>query len=205
MSINYHSKQFKNLNLKNQLCKLKNHPRFWELIDMRKTILAKDCIYDRRLVSPRYFDTDKEIFSSSLFEHNYASDFELTKNDIKGIKNGRLTETIIERIINDLGVLDNNHMYCLDIEPIIDFEPIFDDTNIEDLLNMFPLLELDIKMLINGDFIFALLFFISFLKQGGIGDFKNRFSIGLFLISIFLLWVVKIKPKKLQLEHFKDA
>ena len=200
MSINYHSKQFQNLNLKDQLCKLKKHARFWELIDMRKAILAKDCIYSRRLVSSKYFDVDKDIFSGSLFEHNHASDFELTKNDVKGIKSGRLSSTIIERLINDLGVLDNNPMYYIDIEPILDFKPILDDVSIEDLLNMFPLLELDIKMLVNGDFIFALLFFISTSSQGDIRDFRNKFSIKLFLISISLLWLVKIKPKKLQIE-----
>ena len=91
----FYNEKFNKLSLLNKLNQLKKHDRFWELIDFRKETLAKDCIYENRLISSRYFCLEKDIYSSGIYEHNYNSDFMLTKNNIRDIKNGKLSDLII--------------------------------------------------------------------------------------------------------------
>ena len=97
--------------MQTKLNQLKKHPRFYELINMRSSIKSIDCQYAQRLVSGRYFDLDKEIFVSANYEYNHNIDFELTKNDIRDIKNGRLSNELLHKIELDLSMLDNNPKY----------------------------------------------------------------------------------------------
>ena len=174
---------------------LKSHSRFWELIDLRKNALAKDGVYQQRLVGSRYVDNYNDIYSGASYEYNYNFDFELSKNDIRDIKNLRLTDRLIEKIENDLGMLDNNPIYALDIEPELDFSsldiPIASD---DDLLNMFPLYD-DLRALKDLAMVFIALFFNMLLSSYTV-ILSDMFMSSSIVKNIFLSWANSIKPKK---------
>ena len=174
------------------LNKLKTHPRFYELIDARKEIKAVDCAYSQRLVSGRYFDTEKDIFSAALYEHNHSSDFELTKNDVRDIKAGRICEALLIKIENDLGVLDNNPAYYHDSE-VIDFDidiPVADDFA---LLNMFDALCDDLRAISPLSMVVLILMLVSLLNSYTVTLYAG-FLIMIAVVNVFLMWIKSIKP-----------
>lgn len=182
-------------NLKSKFNTLKSHNRFWELIDLRKNALAKDSIYQKRLVSSRYIDNYNDIYSGANYEYNYNFDFELSKNDVRDLKSGRLTQKLLEKLENDLGMLESNSIYALDLQPISNSIDIYTNNDSFEVFNIFPELYEDIKMLNRGSFILFMLFVLSILKNVIVRT-KDQLFQSEVLKSIFLIWVTKIKPKK---------
>lgn len=102
-----------------ELQQLQSHPRYQELMDMRKDIASKDTQYSQKLLQPRDIRTvnngkgnDLEV-TGALYTPNYASDFELTKADVKALQSGKATPKIIQKLKSDLGRLDNDPQYKL--------------------------------------------------------------------------------------------
>lgn len=105
-----------------ELQQLQSHPRYQELMDMRKDIASKDTQYSQKLLQPRDIRTvnngkgnDLEV-TGALYTPNYASDFELTKADVKALQSGKATPKIIQKLKSDLGRLDNDPQYQLPID-----------------------------------------------------------------------------------------
>lgn len=105
-----------------ELQQLQSHPRYQELMDMRKDIASKDTQYSQKLLQPRDIRTvnnwkgnDLEV-TGALYTPNYASDFELTKADVKALQSGKATTKIIQKLKSDLGRLDNDPQYQLPID-----------------------------------------------------------------------------------------
>jgi hypothetical protein len=100
---------------------LKLHPRFDELIDMRKDVKATDIKYDKKVVSKGTVVHDKDKFGGvdntfvvpTSYEKNYNADFVLTSQDIKNIKNGKINDEIVMKLEQDLHTLDNNPDYII--------------------------------------------------------------------------------------------
>lgn len=95
--------------------RLQQHPRYDELLDMRKDISAKDTQYSKKLANKRGTDANGEWYGAT-YEDNHASDFELTKADVKALQNGKATPKTIQKLRNDLGRLDNDPQYQLPID-----------------------------------------------------------------------------------------
>lgn len=89
---------------------LQNHPRFQELMDMRRDVSSKDTQYSQTLVQPRGTDADGNWYGAS-YDRNFNADFELTKADVKAIESGKATPEQITKLRNDLGRLENDPMY----------------------------------------------------------------------------------------------
>ncbi|MFW9601839.1 MAG: hypothetical protein ACMV1B_05920 [Prevotella sp.] len=92
--------------------RLQQHPRYDKLLDMRKDISAKDTQYSKKLANKRGTDANGEWYGAT-YEDNHASDFELTKADVKALQNGKATPKTIQKLRNDLGRLDNDPQYKL--------------------------------------------------------------------------------------------
>lgn len=97
------------------LKRLQQHPRYDELLDMRKDISAKDTQYSKKLANKRGTDANGEWYGAT-YEDNHASDFELTKADVKALQSGKATPKTIQKLRNDLGRLDNDPQYQLPID-----------------------------------------------------------------------------------------
>lgn len=89
---------------------LQNHPRFQELMDMRRDVSSKDTRYSQTLAQPRGTDADGNWYGAS-YDRNFNADFELTKADVKAIESGKATPEQITKLRNDLGRLENDPMY----------------------------------------------------------------------------------------------
>jgi cell wall-associated NlpC family hydrolase len=90
---------------------LSSHPRYDELIDMRKDIKASQTqAATTQGKATGYFKNNEYIpvrnSSVDMAERNYAADFELTKADIKAIQKGMITPQIHAKLANDLATLD---------------------------------------------------------------------------------------------------
>ena len=110
--INPHAKELPTME------ELQAHPRYQELLDMRRDVSAKDAQSPQRLVqggAGRELDgfggTDKQAYDKAVYEKNYANDFELTKADVKKLENGTADEEILAKLERDQGVLDNHPDY----------------------------------------------------------------------------------------------
>ena len=146
-----------------------------------------------RLVSGRYFDLDKELFVSANYEYNHNIDFELTKNDIRDIKNGRLSDELLLKIELDLSMLDNNPKYYkFDDREVISYDidipkdqEFYTDSLYDDLRALISkamyLLAIIFKVLLNS---YTVILSDVFMNSSIV---KN----------IFLTWSKNIKPKKL--------
>lgn len=90
-----------------------------ELLDMRQDVSAKDIRYNRIKVQDAQMieDTqkiggvDKTQFVPGIYEKNYLSDFQLTKQDVQRIRSGNITPEIESKLRQDLYTLKNNPDY----------------------------------------------------------------------------------------------
>jgi hypothetical protein len=95
---------------------LKAHPRFAELMDMRRDIKASDIKYDKKVIQKGTVVHDKNKFGGedgtfvvpTSYEKNWNSDFRLTKQDVKNIEAGKLTDEIVAKLDEDLNTLDTH-------------------------------------------------------------------------------------------------
>lgn len=90
---------------------LSSHPRYDELIDMRKDIKSSQTqAATTQGRATGYFKNNEYIpvrnSSVGMAERNYAADFQLTKADIKAIQKGVITPQIHAKLANDLATLD---------------------------------------------------------------------------------------------------
>ncbi len=103
--------------LKAKAEELQTHPRYQELLDMRRDVNAKDAQAPQKLVNKREIvhENTGNGFETKVipaqYEKNYANDFELTKQDVKNIEAGKADENTIAKLETDLGTLDNHPDY----------------------------------------------------------------------------------------------
>ncbi len=96
--------------------KLQLHPRYDELIDMRKDVSAKDSRSPNNRVQTRQVIKDNDKLGGedrtkvvgAIDEKNYNHDFALTKQDIKAIEDGKITPELEQKLKDDLTVLDTH-------------------------------------------------------------------------------------------------
>jgi len=107
----------KNRPTQEKLQELTQHPRYQELLDMRRDVSAKDAQSPQKLVKQREIvhDNNGDGYETNVipaqYEKNYANDFELTKSDIKKLENGKADENTLAKLETDLGTLDNHPDY----------------------------------------------------------------------------------------------
>jgi len=96
---------------------LKN-PRLEELLKMREDVLAKDAQSPQNLVNKRDIqhtnsgDGWATEVTPAQYEKNYNYDFELTKQDVKNIRDGKIDSNTAAKLETDLGTLDNHPDYA---------------------------------------------------------------------------------------------
>lgn len=99
---------------------LKLHPRYDELLEMRKDVKAEDIKYDKRLIQRGTLIKDNERIGGedntfrvpSVYEKNYSADFVLTKQDVKNLQDGKITDELVSKVAEDLRRLDDNPDYA---------------------------------------------------------------------------------------------
>ena len=92
---------------------LVQHPRFNELMDMRKDVSA---VQANKLTNEgktigymnAYGEYRPTTIKQNSINKNYANDFEITKADVKAIQAGKATPQVQQKLANDLGRLDND-------------------------------------------------------------------------------------------------
>ncbi|MDD2651679.1 MAG: hypothetical protein PHX44_01350 [Sulfurimonas sp.] len=100
------------------LAKAQEHPRFEELMSMREEVKAEDTRYGQNLEAPRHINhyNNGEGWQTDVtgasYSKNYNADFTLTKQDIKNIREGKLNDTILQKVNTDLSTLDNHPDYA---------------------------------------------------------------------------------------------
>ena len=125
---------------------LKLHPRFDELVEMRKDIKASDIKYDKKVINKGTVVHDNDKFNGidntfvvpTSYEKNYNADFKLTKQDIDNIKNGKITDDITQKIADDLYVLDNHpdwKAYSDDVDVVQSKEILGDEFSQNNYIN----------------------------------------------------------------------
>jgi len=98
------SKQYHN-NIEIISNKLKEHPRYDELIEFTKELSSTDSVHPKRLLkkSSRY--------DSALYEPNYAHGFSLTKAKVQRIQKGTATKNDLADLKNDLGIMEQDQRF----------------------------------------------------------------------------------------------
>jgi hypothetical protein len=107
---------------------------------MRKDVKATDIKYDKKVINKgtvvldndRLGGIDRTIRVPTSYEKNYNADFKLTKQDIKNIQDGKITNDIAQKLADDLYVLDNHPDWKLqnpDIDTQKSIEMLGEDFN----------------------------------------------------------------------------
>ena len=112
-------KPTENIPIEKSFEELKQHPRYDELIEMRKDVSAKDSQSPNTQISPRQIITNENLGKQgddytvvgATSRPNYNADFSLTKQDVKNIQAGKITPEIERKLSSDLGRLDNDPAY----------------------------------------------------------------------------------------------
>ena len=129
-----------------------NHPRLDTHLKERENILAKDIIYDQKLISPRAIRSEnmgegyENIIQTANYDKNYAADFELTKNDVKQIRAGKINDKILEKMQNDLGRLDTDQDYAILNEDVfVGLDPVTKQPIYQKVKDQFGEMEKDLQ------------------------------------------------------------
>jgi len=98
---------------------LQEHPRYDELIEMRKNISAKESQSPQTTTQAGgvreldgYGGENKQTYDKASYEKNYNYDFHLTKQDVKKLNNGKYDDDLLTKLETDLGTLDNHPDYA---------------------------------------------------------------------------------------------
>lgn len=98
------------INLQSRFNTLYPHPRYKELLEMREDVGYKDTRYSKKQVSKGTLNQEGE-YIYPYYEDNPLADFKLTKQDVKELKKGNISEKLLDKLENDLGRLDNDPRY----------------------------------------------------------------------------------------------
>lgn len=110
---------------------LQTHPRFQELLDMRRDVTAQQAQNPNIRVVNRQFigDPENPQVVGAIDETNWSHGFELTRGDVMRIEKGKITPEIEAKLRIDLGRLDNDPVWAkVDTNPPADY-PVDKDGN----------------------------------------------------------------------------